>query len=375
MAERIRTVSRRPASLGSVPPGAISLAMGEPDADTPALVVDAAIGALRAGRTRYEPLTGSPLLREAIARRLSEESGATVTADRVVVTHGATAGLAAAIIAIVGPGDTVVLPEPTYSLYADHVAMAGGQVVWVPTCADGRLRLDLIEQAAPGAALIVLCNPGNPTGQVVPTEDVSALVDIAARHGAYLLSDEAYADIVFDGVEVASIVRYPGAPEIAICCRTFSKSYAMTGWRLGYVTAPEEIASRINLIHRTLNGALATFVQDAGVAALALPDEHVTRLRHVLQERRDLVVDAMKDVPFIDLATPRGAFYAFPRVDRAAPSQELAEVLASRGGVLVRAGSEYGPSGEGHLRLSFATGEQALRTGIERFLLTLEGLT
>lgn len=374
MVERLAAGSRRPATLGVVPPGAVSLAMGEPFAETPQSVVEAAIRSVSEGRTKYAPLTGLPALRGAMAAHLTHRSATRVTADQVVLTHGASAGLAATILAVVNPGDTVLLPEPTYSLYADHVAMAGGRVGWVANHPDGRLDLDALADRMGEAALVVLCNPSNPTGRIVPRGDMEALNALANQHDTLLLCDEAYSEIVFDGLDFFSSLQLTESTDNIICCGTFSKSYAMTGWRLGYVAASPMLADRINRVHRTINGALNTFVQDAGIAALDLPSESLVEMSMAYQRRRDMVMDALSDLPFLAIAKPEGAFYAFPRVECSYSSQELTDLLATRGGVLVRAGCEYGPSGEGHIRLSFATDTATLDEGLARFVTTLRGL-
>jgi len=373
LVDRLVAASRRPANLGMVPNGAVSLAMGEPFANTPSEIVEAAMAALRRGRTRYAPLTGAPGLRAALADHLCRTVGTNVQSDQIVLVHGASAGLAAIIFSLVDPGDRVIIPEPTYSLYADHVAMAGGSIAWVAHQPDGRLDFDGIAAEMSDARAIVLCNPSNPTGRVISRTDLEAVAAMAETHGVALIVDEAYADIVFDGAEVHSALKLTGPKEI-YCVGTFSKSYAMTGWRLGYVVAPAPLADRVNRVHRTINGSLNTFVQDAALVALELPDSFLTDMAAAYQQRRDMVVDRLAEVSFLALARPEGAFYAFPRIDSNRSSEELAAELASRGGVLVRAGAEYGPSGEGHLRLSFATDVPTLEEGLERFVNALPSL-
>ena len=229
---RIIASSRRPANLGTVTEGTVSLAMGEPFAETPDAVVKAAVASLQRGRTRYAPQTGEPALRRALAERLSHTHGAKIDEDQVILTHGASAGIAALILGLVDPGDRIVLPEPTYSLYADHVAMAGGTVTWVANHPDGRLDLDALAAAMPGSKAVIVCTPSNPTGRVIPKANLVALRGLADAAGTVLVSDEAYADIVFDGADAASVLSLARSVE-SICIGTFSKSYAKTGWRLG----------------------------------------------------------------------------------------------------------------------------------------------
>lgn len=375
LVRRIRTASRRPASLGLVAPGVVSLAMGEPDGATPDPVVEAAVDALRAGRTHYAPATGSVELRDALAAHLTAGAGRPVGPEQVVVTHGGSAGLAAALMALVDPGDTVLVPEPTYSLYGDHLAMLGARGVWVPNTPDGGLDLDRIEAEAAGARLIVICNPVNPTGHVFGPAELDGLAGVLERHPHLrLLADEAYSDIVFDGLSFHSALRLRSVADQVVLSSTFSKSYAMTGWRLGYVVAPAALAADINLAHRTVNGALNTAVQDAAIVALATPAEVLARTAAAYQARRDAVLDALTGLPGLHLSRPQGAFYAFPRIDSPLSSDDMATTFA-RGGVLVRSGAEYGPSGEGHIRISFATGMDTLTEGLRRFVRVVDGIT
>lgn len=362
---RVAQVSRRPSSLGSVPRGAVSLAMGEPFSPTDPRVIEAAIKALQTGRTRYAPLTGASELREAIARRLSAKHVVDLESHNVVVTHGGSAGLAATILALVNPGDRVVIPEPTYSLYADQVALVGGEIDYVANSPDGSLDLAALLPRLDGARMVILCNPGNPTGAVQSAHDIRAIEAVIARTGCYLLSDEAYADIVFDGLSFFSALDLTDVPDLVICCGTFSKSYAMTGWRLGFVTAAAPVAQAINLVHRTFNGALNTFVQDAGLAALNVSDDELVAMAASYQQRRDVVVAKLIEIPRVEVATPQGAFYAFPRITSTYSSDDLTQQLAD-GGVLVRSGAEYGPSGEGRIRVSFATDLETLHEGLSR---------
>ncbi|WP_406221695.1 pyridoxal phosphate-dependent aminotransferase [Streptomyces canus] len=374
LVERVREASRRPKTLGGAVPDAISLAMGEPDSDTPKPVVEAAVRALRAGRTRYSPITGAPDLRQEIASHLARHGGMEVESANVVATHGGSAGLAAAVLALLNPGDRVLLPEPTYSLYADHVAMAGAKAEWVSTLPDGSLDLRKLAAAAPEARMLILCNPVNPTGMVFSKADVEGIGAILRDHpDLYLLSDEAYSDIVFDGIAFTSALTLTSVQDRVVIAGTFSKSYSMTGWRIGFVCAAADVTERINLVHRTINGPLSTFVQDAAVEALRIPDDDLRALSARFQRRRDLVMRHLDGLDAVSVVRPLGAFYAFPRVDSAFSSLELVRRLAD-GGVLVRAGSEFGPSGEGHVRLSFATDEASIEEGLLRFTRVIKGL-
>ncbi|MDR7159939.1 pyridoxal phosphate-dependent aminotransferase [Arthrobacter sp. BE255] len=371
--ERIISSSRRPKTLGAGKPGAISLAMGEPDSGTPTAIVEAAVNALTSGRTRYAPMAGSPELQHAIAQHTSAKYARPTSAEEIVLTHGGSAGLAATMLALINPGDRILIPEPTYSLYADHAAMIGAEVIWVPNLADGSLDLDTLHQQAADARMIVLCNPGNPTGRVYPDTDLHRLEQLLQdTPNLLLLADEAYADITFDGGTFTSALTLARARGQVICCSTFSKTYAMTGWRLGHVVAPVELANRINTIHRTINGPLSTFIQDAALTALEIPDADLQAAASY-QQRRDIVLDLLSGLPAVEMLPPQGAFYAFPKINSSLTSDEMAARFAEAG-VLVRSGSEFGPSGEGHIRISFATDVESLKEGLARFASTLKDL-
>ncbi|WP_191089235.1 pyridoxal phosphate-dependent aminotransferase [Microbacterium radiodurans] len=374
-ARRITQASRRPATLGSTPADAVALSMGEPDSGTPRVVVDAAVAALHAGRTRYTNLTGDPSLRDALAEKLTSSAGRPISSEQIVVTHGGSAGLAATMLALVDPGENVLIPEPTYSLYADHAAMVGANTIWVPNRADGGLDLEALEEQAATARMIVLCNPGNPTGRVYSTADLDQLTRILRHHPELvLLADEAYGDIVFEGTQFRSALSFVDVADQVVVCSTFSKSYAMTGWRVGYVVATPDIASRVNLLHRTVNGSINTFVQDAAAVALAITDTDLRETARSYQLRRDLVVAALDGVAGLSMLPPQGAFYAFVAIDSDLTSDEMTARFAD-GGVVVRSGSEFGPSGEGYVRLSFATDPDTLREGLRRFLVVAGQIT
>lgn len=371
---RIAAASRRPSSLGSAPSDTISLAMGEPFAVTSASIREAAIESLHRGRTKYTELTGSPPLREAVADAVSREVHRSVSAREVVVTHGGSAGLAATILATVRPGDHVILQDPTYSLYVDHLAMIGAEPVWLPAGAGGRIDMQALDAVAANARMLVLCNPSNPTGYVADLADMKAIEKVMVRHPHLLLvADEAYSSIVFDGREFVSALTLDEIRERVIVVRTFSKAYAMTGWRLGYTVAAPATAAAINLVHRTINGSLNTFVQDAGIRAVKSSEAERMKMVDEYQTRRDLVARALDDLPRVSLIVPGGAFYAFPRIDSALTSDQLVAQFAAEG-LLLRSGSEFGPSGEGHVRISFATDTTTLAAGLDRFRETVARL-
>lgn len=356
----LRRTSTRPA-LAPAPAGAVSLAMGEPDFPTPPEVVEAAERALRDGHTHYADQSGLPALRAAIAERLPARR----SPDEVLVTHGATAALTATIFGLIGPGDRVVIPEPAYSLYADLVTLAGGTVDFVPLDDSLHWDLDRLASALPGAAMVVFSNPANPTGIVHRDDELRALGRLLEGSRTVVVADEAYHRLVYPGYTFRSALEVDSLRERTVYVQTFSKTYAMTGWRIGYLAGPARLVDTAARVHRTMNGSLNTAVQLAALRALELPDTAIEPMLAAYRRRRALVVDELAGAPGLDLTPPEGAFYGFVRYAAEAPASEVTRDLAERG-VLVRAGSEYGPSGQGHVRISFAASEPDLRTGIER---------
>ncbi|WP_328609211.1 aminotransferase class I/II-fold pyridoxal phosphate-dependent enzyme [Amycolatopsis sp. NBC_00345] len=361
---RIVAASRRkqqPQSSGDL----VSLAMGEPNFDTPEQVTEAAAASLRAGRTHYSPLLGEVALREALADKLSKIAEAPVSAADILVTQGGTAGLAASILGIVDPGDRVVIPDPTYSLYADLVSMAGGVVVPVPLADDLHWDLDRLGDALAGAKLFVFCNPGNPTGIVHSRAELEALAGLLDGTPTLVISDEAYADLDYTGRPFTSAISIDGLRDRTLYCQTFSKSYAMTGWRVGYLWGPSPLIRATARIHNTFNGSVNTFVQDAALAAVRTGDADIARMRAAYERRRQIMSERLAAIPGLTLSAPEGAFYQFPRYDLDLPSTDLVAKLTEFG-VAVRPGAEFGAHGEYHLRLSYAASEEAIKTGVAR---------
>ncbi|MET7572010.1 aminotransferase class I/II-fold pyridoxal phosphate-dependent enzyme [Streptomyces sp. NPDC005492] len=361
---RIAAASRRtqqPQSRGDL----VSLAMGEPDFDTPGTVTEAAHASLRAGRTHYSPLLGEATLREALAEKLTGIARVPASASDILITQGGTAGLAASILGIVNPGDRVVVPDPTYSLYADLVSMAGGIVVPVPLVDDLHWDLDRLADALTGARLFVFCNPVNPTGIVHSNEELTTLADLLDGTDTIVISDEAYSDLDYTGRPFTSAISLDGLRERTIYCQTFSKSYAMTGWRVGYLWGPTPLIQASARIHNTFNGSMNTVVQDAALAAVRNCAEDVARMRAAYLERGELMRKELAAIPGLTLSAPEGAFYQFPRYDLDLPSVEVVAALRTHG-VAVRPGSEFGAQGEGHLRLSYAADPQSITEGVRR---------
>jgi aspartate aminotransferase len=369
MVQDLRRRSLRPATRPG--PELISLAAGDPDFPTPEHISQALTDALAAGATHYAQLVGDPDLRKVLAEQMTELSGRRYGVDQVAITHGASGALAAAILGIVDPGTRVIIPEPTYSLYADLTWMAGGEVRFVPHREDLHLDLDAIEEAAPGARMVVICSPCNPTGAVYTEDELQDLAEIAEEHDLWVISDEPYDHIVFDGTEFVSALEIPALADRLLYVNTFSKTYAMTGWRIGWIAGPADAIGAIGTLHRAINGPINSAVQRAALVALTEPTDWPDRMRREYQARRDIVSRMVAGVENLELVEPEGSFYAFIRYGSDVPAVDVV-ARALEQGVAIRPGSEFGPSGEGFVRVAFSTGRERLIEGMERLLGILE---
>ncbi|WP_432561727.1 pyridoxal phosphate-dependent aminotransferase [Kineococcus sp. SYSU DK003] len=370
--QRIEAVSLR----GPLPPASatmVSLAQGEPDFTSPAAVNAALVEAVEGGWSHYAPGAGDNRLRDRIAVEVSQLSGREVSREEVLVTHGGTGGLATAILGLVDPGDRVVVPDPTYSLYADLIAMAGGVCVRVPLADDLHWDFGALADALVGAKMFVFCNPGNPTGIVHSGEELRRLAQLLEGTDTLVLADEAYGELVFGGREFTSAVQVPELFDRTLYCQTFSKKYAMTGWRLGYLTGPAAAVAAASRVHATINGSINTAVQRAAVAALDETADDVAAMVASYAARRDLVMRELADVPQLQTPTPEGAFYVFPKYTMDMPSVEVVAHLRAHG-VSTRPGSEYGPAGEGRIRLSYAASAEDIVEGVRRMRVALAEL-
>lgn len=372
LVELLKRSSLRPTSRPG--PEVISLASGDPDFDTPIKIRRALYSAIEAGVTHYGQQRGDPELRRWLAEDISAAAARRYDESNVVITHGANAGLAAVFLATVNAADRVLIPEPTYSLYADQVHIAGGTPVEVPAERDMHLDLAALEDAAAGARMVVLCHPCNPTGVVYRPEELAGVAEIARRHDLLVLVDEAYNSIVFDGVRFVSSIAVEALQERLVHVQTFSKKYAMTGWRLGYVVCGDvELADAIGRVHYALNGTVNSAVQRAALAAREVPASWLETARTEYQDRWQLAANILSGTPGVTITRGGGTFYLFLRYSASAPSVQVTK-LAQHGGVAVRAGREFGPGGEGHLRISCAASPERLREGIARLRGVLTGL-
>ncbi|MBS1824898.1 MAG: pyridoxal phosphate-dependent aminotransferase [Acidobacteria bacterium] len=351
----------------------ISLMRGEPDFRTPAHIVEAAQKALRDGRTSYPDNRGEPRLREAVRLKLERDNGLRYDpASEILVTTGATFGIHAALTAVLNPGDEVLLPEPVYDAYYSPVLLAGGVVRAVPArIAGGRFVLDAeaIDAACgPRTRMLLLNTPWNPTGTVFSRAELERIADVVLRRGLVLVSDEIYEAITYEGHQHLSPATLSAeVRERTIVVNSFSKTYAMTGWRAGYCAAPPAITQAMFLVLQQSSRGPATFVQDACTEALTASQDCVAAMRDEYASRRTAVLRALDGVAGCRMLAPEGGFFAMADVRAlGTPSNDVRRALMRDHGVVVAHGSAYGPSGEGTLRVSFATGGDTLQRGLER---------
>ncbi len=350
-------------------PGVVHLEVGEPDFNTPPAVISAGLTAAAGGFTKYTPNAGFGALRDAIARKLRQQNSLPATAEEVVVTPGAVCALATAILATVNPGDEVLVPDPGWPNYVTMTCIAGGVPVTYPLQRERGYvpDVEVLERlVTPRTKLLLVNSPGNPTGAVFPRETVAALVALAARHDLYVLSDEVYEDFVFDGRhETAAQFDRDGR---VISVFGFSKTYAMTGWRLGYVLARPPVAALVGKLQEPLVSCASSVSQKAGEAALLLPRSEVEAMRAAYQTRRDLVVDLLGAADLL-ASVPRGAFYALVDVSAAGvDSYAVARDLLARERVATAPGETFGALGAGTVRISFATSADLLAEGCARIV-------
>jgi aspartate aminotransferase len=348
----------------------IHFEIGQPDIPTFAEISLAGIRAIASGKTRYNPPAGIPELRAAIAEDAGRRRGISISTAQVVVGPGAKPGLFFPTLALLNPGDEVIYPDPGFPTYAAMILAAGGIPVPVPLVEENSFSFDLnIFDARLSARtrLIILNSPANPTGGVMPVADLAHIALRAQERDCWVLSDEIYARLVYDGIQADSIAGLPGMQERTVIVDGFSKTYSMTGWRLGYAIMPEALAERVALLLTHSVGCTATFTQWAGVQALLSDQSQVEAMRIDYQYRRDRIVARLNAIPGVRCQTPQGAFYAFPNLSAfGIPVKELAARLLDEAGVAVLAGTDFGSGGEGHLRLCYATSMEQIDAGLER---------
>ncbi len=347
----------------------VHLEVGEPDFATPENITDAAIHALHAGATKYTPSAGIPQLREAIAKHVAETRGLHVKPDQVVVTPGAKPIMFYTILALVDTGDEVLTPNPGFPIYESMVHFTGGKPVFYRLREENNFRFDPDEfkrLVSDKTRLIIINSPHNPTGGVLEPSDLQVIADIATERDIPVLSDEIYWRILYDG-KYKSIASLPGMAERTILLDGFSKTYSMTGWRLGYGVMSEKLVPYVTKLISNSTSCTAAAVQWAGVEALNGPQEAPAQMVRAFRERRDVMVDGLNAVPGFHCRLPHGAFYAFPNVGQVGwESRKLADYLLNEAGVACLSGTSFGEYGEGYLRFSYANSLENIKKALTR---------
>jgi len=350
----------------------IGLAGGEPDFDTPPHIVEAAINAIRAGETRYAaPSKGITPLLEAIAAKMERDNKVRVdpTSD-IIVTPGGKLALFLALKAMLDPGDEVLIPAPYWVSYPSITQMVGGLPVTVETSSDDnyRLRLEhLREHITPRSKALIINSPCNPTGHMLSSEEIEAVATLALEEDLYIISDEIYEKLNFDGRPAVSLASIPDIADRVIIINGMSKAYAMTGWRLGWLAGPTELIGVAGKFNSQTATSAATFTQLAAVAALNGPQDCVEMMRQSYQERRDFIVDAFNSIPNMSHPEIEGAFYAFPKVDETSKtSEEVANTILDEAVVVGVPGSAFGITKDAHIRFSFAEDMNKLSEAVDR---------
>jgi aspartate/methionine/tyrosine aminotransferase len=347
----------------------VHLEVGEPDFDTPGNIIEAGAHALKTGWTHYGPSAGLPDLKEAIANYLNRSRGTNYTLDNVVVTPGGKPIMFFVILALLEAGDEAIYPNPGFPIYESMINFTGATAVPSPIREEKDFALDVDELASlitPKTKLLIINSPSNPTSGVLNRAEIERIAQLAVQHDLIVLADEIYSEIIYEGEHV-SIATFPGMAERTIILDGFSKTYAMTGWRLGYGAMPLDLVPHINKLMVNSNSCTSMAVQRAGIEALTGPQDEVKAMIAAFERRRDLIVDGLNAIPGISCHRPKGAFYVFPNITSTGmTSRQFADHLLNEHGVAGIAGTSFGSYGEGYLRLSYANSDANLIKALER---------
>jgi aspartate/methionine/tyrosine aminotransferase len=347
----------------------VHLEIGEPDFDTPGNIVRAGAEALQDGWTHYGPSAGQPELKEAIAGYLNRSRGTSYEAGQIIVTPGGKPVMFFVMLALLEAGDEAIYPNPGFPIYESMIAFSGATPVASPLREANAFSLDVDELAGlitPRTKLLIINSPGNPTSGVLDRGQIERIAELAVAHDLWVLADEIYSEILYEGEHV-SIATMPGMAERTILLDGFSKTYAMTGWRLGYGAFPAALVDPINKLMVNSVSCTSMAVQRAGIEALSGPQDEVRAMVAAFRARRDLMVDGLNAIDGVSCVLPKGAFYVFPNITGTGKtSREFADLLLNEHGVASLAGTAFGAHGEGYLRLSYANSEANLTKALGR---------
>lgn len=375
---KIREIMSRATYLSEQGRDIINLGIGEPDYETPKYIVNAMKNAVDEGKTHYPPVPGIPQLRESIAKKLNKESHTLYTPDEILVTNGVSHGIFLAIMSFLNEGDEILIPSPAYLAYMTTPKIAGAVVKYYDLTEESGYQIDignLESQITPKTKMIVLISPNNPTGTILNEDTLKNISKIAIKNDLIVVTDEIYKEIVYDGKEVASIAALPGMKERTILLNGFSKYYAMTGWRLGYIASCKELLDpMMRLIFYSVTSA-NTFVQWAGIEALAGDDNPCKDMVKEYERRRNLIYEGINSIAGISCIKPEGAFYVFVNIKSLGiTSNDFCNYILEECGVATIPGHVFGEQEEGYVRMSYANSYENIEKAIERIRSGVENL-
>lgn len=356
----------------------IHLEIGQPDFKTYDHISLSGIQAIAGGETRYTPSAGIKPLREAIAQYTSERIGMSISAAQVTVGPGAKPLLFFPMMALLEPGDEVIYPDPGFPSYRAIIETMGATPVPIALKEEKDFAFDMDQfndKVSDRTRLIIINSPSNPTGGVIPAGDLEIIAKAALKYDCWVLSDEIYTRLAYTGEAIPSIMTFPGMAERTIIMDGFSKTYAMTGWRLGYAVMPPHLAAKVELLLTHSVGCTASFTQIAGIAALRGPQEPVEQMRDIFRQRRDIIVNGLNRIPGVTCRLPQGAFYVFPNITAFGKSSaEIADLLLNEASVCLLPGTSFGEMGEGYLRLCYANSIDAINLALDKMSAALRNL-
>lgn len=381
--ERLKSIKpsgiRRFFALAQEVPACVNLSVGEPDFCAPAHALDGGWRAVREGKTHYAPTNGVPELREALAQKAYRDYGLSYDPIcEILITVGGTQAIFTALMGLLNQGDEVLIPDPGFVVYEPSVLLAGGVPVHVPLLEENDFRPsieDVTSLITDKSRVMILNYPNNPTGSVLSYDEVAELSKIAVERDLIVISDEVYEKMVYDGVKHYCLATFPGMRERTLVVNSFSKTYAMTGLRVGYVYGSKDLISPLWLVHQYTVACVDTFSQYVALAALRGSQTFVEEMVKEFDRRRHLVHERLNEFEGFKCQLPKGAFYAFPNIEKSGlSSEQLAELLVKQANVLTVPGSSFGVHGEGHLRLSYAAAYEKLEEALDRIQRALRKL-
>jgi aspartate aminotransferase len=346
---------------------------GEPDFDTPEHIKEAAKRALNEGFTKYTAATGMPELKEAVAEKFAKENGIEADPASVMISVGGKQVLFNIFMAILNPGDEVIIPSPYWVSYSDMVSVCGGECCFVDTTPNHmKLTAEMVEGAiTPKTKALILNSPSNPTGMVIEESEIRLIAELAKKHRFYVISDEVYEHFLYDGKQHFSIASLPGMRDLVFTVNAVSKTYSMTGWRIGYVSGPVEIIKAMGNLQSHSTSNPCSIAQKAALEALTGDQSSVRQMAEEFRKRRDFVYEAMNQIPGFKLVKPEGAFYAFPNVSglyegSIKNSFDLASFLLEKAEIAIVPGGAFGTEGDDYIRFSYASSMEDIERGLKK---------